>query len=132
MDLNELLAAASVQDTGHEFELLDPVEGRATGLKFTIAGPDSEKAKVARAKMETALTRINNRGSGRVTADERDRLMADFLFDVTIGWKVKQGNKALEFNRENFARVIGAGTWVRAQIDMFAADRAPYFRDGTA
>ena len=129
MDLNDILKSAETQNAGHEFELLDPVGGNPIGLKFTIAGPDSERAKAANAKLEAALTKLASRSAGRVSADDRTRLIIDFLFDVTVSWDMKQDGKKLELNRENFGRVLGAASWVRAQVDKFAADLSPYYRD---
>ncbi|KQZ50736.1 hypothetical protein ASD54_11045 [Rhizobium sp. Root149] len=132
MDLNDILKSAADQNAGHQFELLDPVGGNPTGLKFTIAGPDSERARNANAKLEAALTKLTSRSSGRVSTDDRTRLVIDFLFDVTVSWDVKQGGKKLELTREHFGRVLGAASWVRAQVDTFAADRSPYYRDEVA
>lgn len=126
MDLSDLLNATKSQETGHEFDILDPVEGRPTGLKVTIAGPDSEIMRKARIDMEKEVGRATS-SRGTLSPEARERLMTDFLFAVTLDWKIVEGGKPLPFNRENFDRLLSAGTWLRAQLDTFAGDRSPYY-----
>lgn len=126
MDLSDLLNATKSQEAGHEFDILDPVEGRPTGLKITVAGPDSEIMRKARADMEEEVNRATS-SRGTLSPKARERLMTDFLFAVTLGWQVTEGGKSLPFNRENFDRLLSAGSWLRAQIDLFAGDRSPYY-----
>ena len=127
MDLSEIIKTAEAQDVGHTFELLDPVQNEPTGLKLTIAGPDSKVAKTARLAMEKEVNRLSSRRSG-ITAVDRDRLMEEFFAAVTLGWEVTEKGKAVPFSKENFLRLLRAGTWVRSQIDAFAGDRSPYFK----
>lgn len=129
MDLNDLTKLAADQDAGHEFSLLDPVSGKPLDMKVRIAGPDSQIAKKAREAMEAEIAKLQSRRStgGIVSPEAREALMVDYLFAVTLGWHVKEGGQALPFSKENFTRLLNAGTWVRAQIDLFAGDRSPYF-----
>ncbi|WAJ30961.1 hypothetical protein [Antarcticirhabdus aurantiaca] len=127
MELNDLSRLTDEQDRGHAFELRDPVHGEPTGIRLTIAGPDSKAAKKARGELERAVAKQGRRG-GETPPQERTRVMDDFLFAVVIGWELKDGGKPVKFDRQNFQRLVDAGTWVRAQIDQFAGDRSPYFK----
>lgn len=127
MELSDLSRLADEQDAGHSFELRDPVHGEPTGIRLTIAGPDSKIAKKARAAMEQAIAKANRRG-GEIPPQERARIVDDFLFAVTISWDVKEKGKPVAFARETFQRLVDAGVWVRGQIDLFAGDRSPYFK----
>lgn len=129
MDLSDVIKSAEAQDGGHAFELLDPVHGSPTGIKLTIAGPDSKIAKNAHAAMLKEGNRIANRKGGETAAD-RERVMEIFLCTVTLGWEVKEKGKPVPFSQENLLRLIRAGAWVRAQMDVFAGDRSPYFQAG--
>ncbi len=129
MDLSELTKLAADQDAGHTFELFNPENGAPVGIKVTVAGPDSERTRKAYFHMQREITRLSARKNG-LTPEKREELSADFLFAVTMGWEVKEGGKELPFTKENFARLMKAGAWVRAQIDTFAGDRAPYFEKG--
>lgn len=126
MDLSEISGLSAAQEKGYEFELLDPVHGTPTGLKLLIAGPDSDITRKARQDMERELTRLSGR-TGGLTPEGRERLMDGFLFSLTLGWDVQEKGKPVAFSKENFQRLLRAGTWVRAQIDTFANDRSPYF-----
>lgn len=127
MELSDLSRLTDEQEAGHAFELRDPVHGQPTGIKFTIAGPDSKIAKKALADMARSVTQLGRRNIDPSPA-ERIRINDDYLFAVTLGWDVKEKGKAVPFNRDNFQRVVEAGIWIRAQIDGFAVDRSPYFK----
>tara|TARA_R110002020_G_scaffold5179_4_gene21930 strand:- start:12487 stop:12879 length:393 start_codon:yes stop_codon:yes gene_type:complete len=129
MELNDLSKIASDQEAGHEFELLDPVQSDPTGIKLTIAGPDSEIARNARFEMEREIARLSKRKDG-LTPEARDGLMNDYFCTVTLGWNVTEAGEPVPFSKPNLLRLIKAGAWVRGQIDLFAADRSPYFGRG--
>jgi hypothetical protein len=127
MDLSEIVKSTSAQDAGHEFELLDPVRGEPTGIKLTVAGPDSEIARKARHEMEKEINRQSARRGG-LTPEGREQIMDEFFGTVVLGWNAKEAGKAVPFSKEAFLRLLKAGTWVRAQVDAFAGDRSPYFK----
>ena len=127
MDLNEIVKSTSAQDAGSEFELLDPVRGEPTGIKLTVAGPDSEIQRKARFEMEKEIGRQSSRRGG-LTPEVREQIMDEFFASVVLGWNAKENGKPVPFSKEAFLRLLKAGTWVRGQVDIFAGDRGPYFK----
>jgi hypothetical protein len=126
MDLSELSKLASDQDAGHWWDLLHPTNGDPVGIRVKLVGPDSDKARKARFRMEREFTKLQNRKNGG-TPEGREELMISFLFELVLEWEVKEAGQVLPLTRENFTRLLKAGTWVRSQIDAFAGDRSPYF-----
>ncbi|HEV7417295.1 MAG TPA: hypothetical protein VGN98_14160 [Tianweitania sediminis] len=130
MDLAELSARATKQEAGHEFELVDPVRGGPTGLKVTLAGPDSAIRKKADQVLADKANIGGKLGSSAYAA--REHAVADFFFTICLSWNFKEAGEDLPLTRENFRRILQLGTWIRAQLEIFSNDRAPYFADEDA
>jgi hypothetical protein len=94
MDLNDVFSNIADQDRGRLLEVVDPWTGEPAGIRFRIAGPDSEVQHRARIEMMDEL------------ADAAD----------TEG-------KSVAMSHKNVLRVLRAGTWIQAQVDAFAGDR---------
>lgn len=128
MQLNDILADAQDQDRGRDFDLLDPVTGKATGITLRIAGPDS--ATQARARLQMADDLADMMGlDGKVSASDREKARLNCLARCALGWQITEDGQPLPFNHANVLRLLKAGTWAQSQIDAFAADRAA-FRGG--
>jgi hypothetical protein len=128
MQLNDILAEAQDQDRGRDFDLLDPVTGKATGITLRIAGPDSATQARARLQMMDDLADMAD-PEGRVSARDRETARINSLARCVLGWDVKEDGAAVPFTHANVVRLLRAATWVQAQIDGFASDRAA-FRGG--
>lgn len=127
MDLSEILKTAEAQNSGHSFELLDPVRGEPTGITLIVAGPDSTISKTAFQAMVKEGDRLSARKAA-VTSADKERLMDEFFATIVIGWDAKEKGKPVPFSKDAFLRLLRAGAWVRAQVDAFAIDRSPYFK----
>lgn len=125
MQLNEILADAQDQDRGRDFDLLDPVTGKATGIILRIAGPDSATQARARLQLTDDLAEAAD-DEGRVSAAAREKARLNCLARCVLGWDIKEDGEALPFTHANVVRLLRAATWVQAQIDGFAADRAAF------
>lgn len=128
MTLEDILSNVADQDRGKEFEILDPVDGRPTGIRFRVAGPDSATQHRARLKLADDLAEAADT-SGRVNAEIREKLRLDCLARCVLAWEIQSDGQPLPFTHKNVVRVLSAGTWVQAQVDAFASDRAA-FRGG--
>lgn len=125
MQLNDILADAQDQDRGREFELLDPVTGKATGIKLRIAGPDSATQARARLQMVDDLAEMAD-DAGRVSAASREKVRLNTLARCVLGWEISEDSQPVPFNHANVVRLLRAAVWVQAQVDGFASDRAAF------
>lgn len=128
MQLNDIISDAQDQDRGREFELVDPVTGKPTGIKLRIAGPDSATQNRARLTLSDDLAESADL-DGRVSAAAREKLRIQCLAACVLGWDVEEDGKPVPFSQANVTRLLTAAMWVQAQVDDFASDRAA-FRGG--
>lgn len=125
MQLNEILAMSADQERGAWFDLVDPLEGRPTGIRLRIAGPDSDTQRRARLMLADELVEMAD-VDGRVSSEHREKARIANLARCVLGWECEEDGKAVPFTTLNIIRLIRAGTWVEAQVDAFAADRAAH------
>ncbi len=125
MTLEDIIANIADQDKGKEFELVDPVDGKPTGIRFRVAGPDSETQHRARLALTDELAEMAD-DRGRVTAEQRERARINSLARCVLGWTIEENGKPIPFNHKNVVRVLMAGTWIQQQVDAFASDRAAF------
>lgn len=125
MQLDDILAWSQDQDRGRELELADPVTGKPTGMKLRIAGPDSATQNRARLALADAMAEQADE-HGRVSAAVRERLRIESLAACVLGWEILEEDKPVPFNQANVIRLLRAATWVQAQVDAFAGDRAAF------
>ncbi|MDU9005754.1 hypothetical protein [Sedimentitalea todarodis] len=125
MQLNDILADAQDQDRGREFELTDPVTGKPTGLKLRIAGPDSATQNRARLQLSDDLADSADQ-DGRVSAEVRERLRIKCLAACVLGWEIEEDGQPVPFSQANVIRLLNAVSWVQAQVDDFASNRAAF------
>ncbi|MGA0617402.1 hypothetical protein [Paracoccus sp. KR1-242] len=125
MQLNDILADAQDQDRGRDFDLLDPVSGKATGITLRIAGPDSATQARARLQMVDDLAAAAD-ADGMVSALDREKARLNSLARCVLGWDVKEDGEPVPFNHANVLRLLKAALWVQQQVDGFASDRAAF------
>ena len=128
MTLDEILANVADQDRGREFELLDPVDGKPTGIKLRIVGPDSETAHKARLALADELAEMADH-NGRVSAENREKARLNCLARHVVDWEVEEDGKPVPFSHANVLRLLKVH-WIQEQVDAFAADRAAHRRVG--
>lgn len=128
MQLNDIEAEAQDHDRGREFELLDPVTGKPTGITLRIAGPDSATQARARLAMVDELA-AGADDEGRVNAAAREKARLNTLARCVLGWDIKEDGEPVPFNHANVVRLLRAALWVQAQVDAFASDRAAFRGD---
>ncbi|MBB1498472.1 hypothetical protein [Paracoccus sp. MC1862] len=125
MQLNDILADAQDQDRGRDFDLLDPVTGKTTGITLRIAGPDSATQARARLQLVDDLAEMAD-DEGRISASAREKARLNSLARCVLGWDVKEDGEPVPFTHANVVRLLRAATWVQAQVDGFASDRAAF------
>lgn len=124
MTLEDILNNVRDQDRGKEFELVDPVEGKPTGIKLWIVGPDSETAHRARLALADELADMADE-NGRVTAEQREKARLNCLARHVQRWEIEEDGKPVPFSHAAVLRLLKAH-WVQQQVDAFAVDRAAH------
>lgn len=119
MDLSEIAAGVADQDRGAWLELADPVSGVPIGIRFRLAGPDSETQARARLKLADELADLD----GRVTAEQRERARIACLARCVLAWEIEEDGQPIPFSHKNVTRVLRLALWLQEQVDAFAADR---------
>ncbi|HEV7284878.1 MAG TPA: hypothetical protein VGN75_08470 [Kaistia sp.] len=122
MDLSDILGNIADQDRGKELELAHPVTGKPTGIKFRVAGPDSDVHRRARLALGDELAEMAG-PDGRVTAEHREKAGINMLARCVLGWEIQEDGKPVPFSHKACVRVLSAGQWIRGQVDAFAGDR---------
>jgi len=128
MEISDVISAVADHDRGRWFDILDPVTGEATGMRMRIAGPDSEAQRRARLAMTDELTDAAD-DEGRVSAEAREKAHLGTLARCILDWDVTDGGEAVPLTHQTAVRLLKAGTWLAAQVDAYAGDRAVY-REG--
>lgn len=121
MDLTEVLDNARDQDRGRELDIVDPFEGKTTGLKFTLAGPDSDASRRARLTMADELMDAAG-ADGRVTAAARETARLHCLAAHILRWDVSEDGKPVPLNTKNAMTLLKV-RWIAVQLDAFISDR---------
>ena len=122
MRLSDIEANAEDQERGAWLDLADPWNGKPTGIRLRIAGPDSATQGRAQLTLADELAEAMNE-TGRVSAEEREAARLRCLARCVLGWEVTEDGKAVPFSFANVLRLLKAAKWVQAQVDAFAADR---------
>lgn len=119
--LDEIIAAAADQDRGAWLDLVDPVDGKPTGIRLLVVGPDSETAHRARLKLSDELADLAD-ADGRVSAEHRERARRNCLAAHVLRWEAREDGKDVPCSTAAVLRILKVH-WVELQVDAFAADR---------
>lgn len=125
MQLNDITAFSADQDRGRWFDLADPLNGKPTGIRLLIAGPDSDTQNRAQLHLADALADMVG-DNGRVSAAAREGVRIDTLARCVLGWEIEEDGEPVPFNHANVVRFLKAAKWVQAQVDVWAGDRAAF------
>lgn len=127
MQLDDIRNFTADQERGAWFDLLDPVSGQPTGIRFKLAGPDSETQNRARLRLADDLADVAD-ADGRVSAEARERVRIDSLARCILDWEISEGDEPLPLTHANALRVLKASHWLQAEVDAFASDRGAFRR----
>lgn len=123
MDLNDIISDVADQDRGSELELRNPVTGEATGIKLRIAGPDSQTQRRARLYMQDGLIEAGQ----SIDASGREKIALRMLAACVLSWEIQQDGQPLPLTTRAAIQLLEI-SWVREQVDAFAADRSQYLQ----
>ncbi len=129
MTLDDVLSNVADQDRGRELVVADPWTGKPTGIRFRIAGPDSDVQHRARIQMMDELAEAA-RPDGTVSAEARETARLNCLAKSVLLMEIEEDGKPVAMSHKNVLRVLRAGTWIQAQVDAFAGDRSRFAPEG--
>ncbi|MBP1856852.1 hypothetical protein [Rhizobium herbae] len=124
MEMSDALAFIADADRGAELELRHPVTGAPTGIKLTLAGPDSLTQRRARLTMADSLSELA-RADGTVGAEDRERASVASLASCILRWEITEDGQSLPLSQATAVRLLSAA-WAREQVDAFAGNRANF------
>lgn len=125
MQLSEVMNLTEDQDRGRWLDLLNPYDGKPTGIRLLIAGPDSQSQAKARLKMADELTEMAD-DQGFVGAENRETIRVKSLARCILQWEANEDGKAVPFSFDAALRLLKAGRWVQEQVDDFAGSRTAF------
>ena len=129
MTFDDLLANVADQDRGRELEIVDPWTGKPTGIKFRIAGPDSETQRRAQIELMDELAELAD-ADGMVSAENRERARVNCLAKCVLSMTIEEEGKLAASGHKTIVRVLRAGKLVQEQVDAFAGDRRNFAPEG--
>lgn len=125
MQVNDIRAHVADQEKGRWFDLLDPVHGQATGIRFRIAGPDSGTQRRAQLKLADDLAEMSD-ADGRVSAEAREKARLDALAACVLDWELTEDGQPIPCTHANVVRVLRLARWIEQQVDGFASERVAF------
>lgn len=128
MTLDDINGNLIDQDKGRWLDVAEPWEGKPTGLRLLIAGPDSQTQNKARIAMMDELAAAAD-VDGKASFEAREKARINCLARCVINWDIAAdfGLNA-KFGHAAVVKVLQVA-WIQQQADAFAADRAN-FRSG--
>ena len=87
MTLDEINSNLVDQDKGRWLEVVDPWDGKPTGLRLLIAGPDSDTQNKARIAMMDELAAAADT-EGKASFEAREKARINCLARCVINWDI--------------------------------------------
>lgn len=120
-DLAEFDELNQRQNEGVEFDIFDVLR-RPTGIRMTIAGPDSDVQQRARSEV---YQRLVNAGVDNRSAEERQRDDIAIIAACVLDWSgITRDGEPVPFSPEEAVSLLTRYPDVRDQVDHFSTNRA--------
>ena len=129
MDLTDALGNVADQDKGRWLDVVDPWEGKPTGMRFLVAGPDSDAQRRAKVVMMDELAEVAG-ADGNVSFEGREAARIGCLARCVLAWEVEENGKPMPLSHKAITRVLRSVLWVQEQVDAFAGNRANFRSEG--
>ncbi|NSX94506.1 hypothetical protein [Agrobacterium tumefaciens] len=125
MTLDDINSNLVDQDKGRWLEVVDPWDGKPTGLRLLIAGPDSQTQHKARIAMMDELAAAAD-VDGKASFEAREKARINCLGRCVINWDIAADfGLDAKFGHAAVVKVLQVA-WIQQQADAFAADRANF------
>lgn len=129
MDLSDALGNVADQDKGRWLDVVDPWGGNPVGIRFLVAGPDSEVQRRAKIAMMDELADAAG-ADGTVSFESRETARINSLARCVLGWEITEDGRPVPFSHKAIVRVLRSVLWVQEQVDAFAGNRAAFRSEG--
>lgn len=127
LDLTEHANNGATMEVVHPITNEKLLDSNGFPVTVTLLGADSTKMRQEmsdRAKRQLAKKQQSVR-----TIDEAEKLSAELLATITVGWSgFTENGEVIECNRENAIRLYTKYSWLRQQVDAFTTDRANFYK----
>ncbi len=111
-------------------EILDPVTGEATGIKITVASPDSAQYRQVSLKVQNEQLQYAMKNKGKTTAERLVNNALEVLVGATVAWEgITEGGKELPCTPENVRKVYEEVGFIKDQVDEFVGDVRNFFKN---
>ncbi|CUX15272.1 MULTISPECIES: hypothetical protein [Agrobacterium] len=125
MTLDEIHGNLADQERGRWLDVAEPWEGKPTGLRLLIAGPDSQTQNKARIAMMDELASSAD-VDGRASFEARERARINCLARCVLNWDIAADfGLDAKFGHAAVVKVLQVA-WIQQQVDAFAGDRANF------
>jgi hypothetical protein len=129
MDLSEARSNIVDQDKGRWLDVIDPWSGKPTGMRFLLAGPDSETQRRSRIAMMDEIAEAAG-SDGGISFEAREAARIGCLARCALDWQIEDEGKPVPFTHKNVVRVLKGIQWIQVQVDAFAGDRRNFGSEG--
>lgn len=124
MELNQLQTVTD-HDTGAEYNVLSPVDGKPTDVFIKVKGSDSRDWRTAKKKQTQQI--IEARANNKMAELDYDAMDAEALAEVTMSWRgITKDGKPFEFSKENAEKLYKESPSVTNQLIEFLSNRANF------
>lgn len=120
-------------NNGATMDVMHPITGEqlldANGFPVTVTLLGADSTKMRQEMSDRAKRQLAKKPQSIQTIDEAEKLSAELLATITVGWSgFVENGEAIECNRENAIRLYTKYSWLRQQIDAFTTDRANFYK----
>ena len=111
------------------FQML-PISGEFTGIKITVASPDSAKYRQISMKIQNEQLAYAMKNRGKSSAERLANNALEVLVGATVGWEgITEGGKDLPCTPENVRKVYEEVSFIKDQVDEFLGDARNFFKN---
>lgn len=124
MEISQLFTAES-HENGSWVEIVNPIDGNPTDIKFLVAGIDSKcyRGTIRRILKNALDSKVDN-----VSVDE-DETAISILTECTLGWEgVLKNGEEWEFSKANIRAVYEQSPDIRRQVEEFIGNRVNFIK----
>lgn len=111
-------------------EITDPISGEFTGIRITVASPDSAKYRQISMKIQNEQLTYAMKNKGKTSAERLANNALEVLVGATVAWEgITEGGKELPCTPENVRKVYEEVSFIKDQIDEFLGDARNFFKN---
>lgn len=133
MDLAKLNMTDHANQSAN-LEILHPITNEflldKDNEKVTISLLGADSTAMRNAMSARAKKQLNNKKPQQITTiDDAERMSAELLAEVIVGWNgIEENDQYIECNKENAIYILTKYSWLRLQVDQFVSDRSNFFK----